>query len=180
MLVEGVLSNLKESMMQFSKPRKLVNTTNPGGRFMSSSMFSAREVLIPGSAYDRSGAQPQSSLNGGAFFGRDSFMRATHDPMSFIPQDRSAYNAAMHLPVPIGMFMPPVAAFQQPAFPPGSKYLSSTMLSPLSLETVILYYSSILQAPRSRLAEELVTRVDVTTDARTTVQHATVTSRQAR
>lgn len=47
-LVEGALSNLKESMMQFSKPRKLVNTANPGGRFMSATMFSAREVLIPG------------------------------------------------------------------------------------------------------------------------------------
>ena len=95
-LVEGALNNLKESMMQFSKPRKLVNASNPvstrtgnvvgfarslfleqsvvmsrfrfrcdtngftmlpplqGGRFMSTAMFDAREVLIPGSAYDRS------------------------------------------------------------------------------------------------------------------------------
>lgn len=109
--------------MQFSKPRKLINTANPGGRFMSSSMFNAREVLIPGSAYDRSGAQPQSSLNGGTFFGRDPFMQATHDQMGFIPQDRNAYNATMHLPVPIGMFIPPVPAYQQPAFQPGSMYL---------------------------------------------------------
>ena len=29
-LVEGPLSNLKESMMQFSKPKKLVNAMNPG------------------------------------------------------------------------------------------------------------------------------------------------------
>lgn len=28
-LVEGPLNNLKESMIQFSKPRKLVNTSNP-------------------------------------------------------------------------------------------------------------------------------------------------------
>lgn len=28
-LVEGPLNNLKESMIQFSKPRKLVNTINP-------------------------------------------------------------------------------------------------------------------------------------------------------
>lgn len=28
-LVEGPLSNLKESMIQFSKPRKLVNAANP-------------------------------------------------------------------------------------------------------------------------------------------------------
>ena len=52
-LVEGPLNNLKESMIQFSKPRKLVNAANPGGRFMSTAMFDAREVLIPGSAYDR-------------------------------------------------------------------------------------------------------------------------------
>ena len=64
-LVEGPLTNLKESMMQFSKPRKLVITANPGGRFMSSTMFSAREVLIPGSAYDRSGAAPPANMNGG-------------------------------------------------------------------------------------------------------------------
>lgn len=30
-LVEGPLNNLRESLMQFSKPRKLVNTINPVG-----------------------------------------------------------------------------------------------------------------------------------------------------
>ena len=53
-LVEGPLNNLKESMIQLSKPHKLINVTNPGDRFMINSMFDAREVLIPGSAYDRS------------------------------------------------------------------------------------------------------------------------------
>ena len=91
-LVEGPLNNLKESMIQFSKPRKLINAANPvsdlteiglmiipkmtitilfllvslekrndtflfyylkGGRFMSNTMFDAREALIPGGAYDR-------------------------------------------------------------------------------------------------------------------------------
>jgi regulator of nonsense transcripts 1 len=28
-LVEGPLNNLKESMIQFSKPKKLINPTNP-------------------------------------------------------------------------------------------------------------------------------------------------------
>ena len=28
-MVEGPLNNLKESLIQFSKPRKLVNATNP-------------------------------------------------------------------------------------------------------------------------------------------------------
>jgi len=53
LLMEGPLSNLKESAIQFTKPRKLVNASNPGGRFMSTAMFDAREVLIPGGAYDR-------------------------------------------------------------------------------------------------------------------------------
>ncbi|MGH0155667.1 UNVERIFIED_CONTAM: hypothetical protein FKN15_029450 [Acipenser sinensis] len=53
-LVEGPLNNLRESLMQFSKPRKLVNTINPGARFMSTAMYDAREALIPGSVYDRS------------------------------------------------------------------------------------------------------------------------------
>ena len=60
----------------------------------------------------------------GAFYGRDPFMRATHDQMGFIPQDRGAYHtAAMNLPVPIGMFMPPppVPAFQQPPIQPSGK-----------------------------------------------------------
>ena len=33
-LVEGPLSNLKESLMQFSKPRQLTNSLNPGSHFM--------------------------------------------------------------------------------------------------------------------------------------------------
>lgn len=32
-LVEGPLNNLRESLMQFSKPRKLVNTVNPVGQW---------------------------------------------------------------------------------------------------------------------------------------------------
>ena len=34
-LVEGPLTNLKESLIQFSKPRKLVNSLNPGSHFMN-------------------------------------------------------------------------------------------------------------------------------------------------
>lgn len=57
-LVEGPLNNLKESMIQFSKPKKLINTLNPGGNFMSNTMVSAREAIIPGSVYDRSKMNP--------------------------------------------------------------------------------------------------------------------------
>ena len=54
-LVEGPLNNLKESAIQFSKAKKLINIINPGGHFMSTNMYDAREVMIPGSIYDRSG-----------------------------------------------------------------------------------------------------------------------------
>jgi regulator of nonsense transcripts 1 len=54
-LVEGPLNNLKESLIQFSKPKKLVNTANPGTHFMSTSVYDAREALVPGSVYDRTG-----------------------------------------------------------------------------------------------------------------------------
>ena len=47
------MSNLKESLMQFSKPRKLVNAMNPGSHFMNTAMFDAREAMAPGGVYDR-------------------------------------------------------------------------------------------------------------------------------
>ena len=54
-LVEGPLTNLKESMMQFSKPKRLVNSANPGSHFMNTAMYDAREAIVPGSSYDRTG-----------------------------------------------------------------------------------------------------------------------------
>jgi len=60
--MEGPLANLRESAIQFTKPRKLVNATNPGGRFMSTAMFDAREVLVPGGAYDRRGGNSASNV----------------------------------------------------------------------------------------------------------------------
>jgi len=53
-LVEGPLNNLKESLIQLSKPKQLVNAANPGSHFMTTHMYDAREALIPGSVYDRS------------------------------------------------------------------------------------------------------------------------------
>lgn len=38
-LVEGPLNNLKESMIQFSKPRKLVNTSNPVSASLHSNLL---------------------------------------------------------------------------------------------------------------------------------------------
>jgi len=54
-LVEGPLSNLKESVIQFPKPKTLMNPSNPGSHFMSTTVYDAREAIIPGSIYDRSG-----------------------------------------------------------------------------------------------------------------------------
>ena len=47
-LVEGPLNDLRESAIQFVKPRPLKNATNPGGRWNSNVMWDAREALIPG------------------------------------------------------------------------------------------------------------------------------------
>lgn len=104
-LVEGPLTNLKESMIQFAKPKKLINSENPGSHFMTTSMFDAREALVPGSVYDRTNV----AINGGQYnYPRgavplDMFSR-THDPISYISPER-AQAAMSNLPVPVGMFM---------------------------------------------------------------------------
>lgn len=75
-LVEGSLNNLKESLIHFQKPKKLVNSMNIGAHFMSTMIADAKEVLVPGSIYDRSGSygrqmpvNTSQSLNGGHFGG---------------------------------------------------------------------------------------------------------------
>ncbi|KZC14447.1 Regulator of nonsense transcripts 1 like protein [Dufourea novaeangliae] len=106
-LVEGPLNNLKESMIQFAKPKKLVNAANPGSHFMSTSMYDAREALIPGSVYDRSGTQVNGTQNHNPYYQRnvplDIFSR-THDTISYISPER-AQAAMNNVPVPVGMFM---------------------------------------------------------------------------
>ena len=70
---------------------------------MSTAMFDAREVLIPGSAYDRSSNGPTNGLK----FDPNSFVR--HDHMGYISHERNM-QAGLNLPVPVGVFMPnPVA-----------------------------------------------------------------------
>lgn len=64
-LVEGTLNNLKESMIQFQKPKKLINKFNPSSHFMSNHVYDAKEVMIPGSIYDRSGAFNNHNRPGG-------------------------------------------------------------------------------------------------------------------
>ena len=100
-LVEGPLNNLKESMIQFSKPKKLVNNLNPGARFMSSTMFSAREAIIPGSIYDRS----KSGLPGPyTYQATPDFLRG-HDPLAYIDPRSRALNG-INVPIPVPMLMP--------------------------------------------------------------------------
>ncbi|XP_061400067.1 regulator of nonsense transcripts 1 homolog [Musca vetustissima] len=68
-LVEGSLNNLRESMIQFQKPKKLVNTLNMGAHFMSTMMADAREAIIPGSFYDRSGQFGYTGTTGSQNYG---------------------------------------------------------------------------------------------------------------
>lgn len=95
-LVEGPLNNLRESLMQFSKPRKLVNTINPGGRFMSTAMYDAREALIPGSVYDRSSNGRSSNM----YF-------QTHDQIGMIGTGANPMSS-MNIPIPFNLVMPPI------------------------------------------------------------------------
>ncbi|XP_023013225.1 regulator of nonsense transcripts 1 homolog [Leptinotarsa decemlineata] len=103
-LCEGPLTNLKESLIQFAKPKKLINAENPGSHFMTTSMFDAREAMVPGSVYDRTNQPMNGQFNYPTTRGMplDMFSR-THDPISYISPERA--QAGMNLPVPVGMFM---------------------------------------------------------------------------
>ncbi|KAG4065353.1 hypothetical protein HA402_012298 [Bradysia odoriphaga] len=118
-LVEGSLNNLKESMIQFIKPKKIVNTLNPGTHFMSNAMYDAKEAMAVGSFYDKSGSMGYNPHGGHGNahmhhqppmqmpFNRnpqlDMFAR-THDSISYISPER-AQATMNNMPVPVGMFM---------------------------------------------------------------------------
>ena len=44
-LVEGPLTNLKPSLIQFPKPKPLLNRNNPGAHFMQLNMFDHNDVM---------------------------------------------------------------------------------------------------------------------------------------
>jgi regulator of nonsense transcripts 1 len=111
LLLEGPITNLKQSLIQFPKPRKLINAVNPGSHFMKSAMYDAREVLgtrpssatnpRPASNYRNSDAQfrdhhPNLGVQDYAF---------QHDPMTAIPTDPSVIQNLKNVPIPVGMFM---------------------------------------------------------------------------
>lgn len=110
-LVEGSLNNLKESLIQFQKPKKIVNTLNPGTHFMSNVMYDAKEAMMPGSLYDKSGAlgyahPPQPPVNQMGYQARniplEMFHRAHRDSISYISPEHAQ---AANMPVPVGIFM---------------------------------------------------------------------------
>lgn len=104
-LVEGSLNNLKESMIQFAKPKKIVNTFNPGQHFMSNAMYDAKEVLGGGGPhhqfYGGPAMQPQHQHNQGWNGNPGVDMFRAHDPISYISQDHRSGQGM----VPVGMFM---------------------------------------------------------------------------
>lgn len=89
-LVEGPLNNLKESMIQFSKPKRMP-VLNPGAsKFMQHAMYSAKDVLVPGSVYDRNRTSAQlNMLNNTSpllphYTPPASEFYRPHDPLSYI------------------------------------------------------------------------------------------------
>ena len=86
--MEGSLNNLKESMIQFTKPKKIVNTLNPGSHFMSNVTYDAKEAMN----------YHHPSM------GHLGWNSAPHDSISYISPDR-AQAAMNNMPVPVGMFM---------------------------------------------------------------------------
>lgn len=78
---------------------------------MSNTMFDAREVLIPGSVYDRLNGKPGGPKGFTPNFStgmniREPLVRP-HDQLSYIASERTFANA-LNLPVPVSMFMPQI------------------------------------------------------------------------
>lgn len=98
-------------MIQFTKPKKIVNTLNPGSHFMNNTMYDAKDTgyferghgsAFSGSSFGNPGPIG-SMMNGPRNQPLDMFSR-THDPISYISPDR--VQAAMNnMPIPVGMFM---------------------------------------------------------------------------
>ena len=113
LLLEGPLNNMKQSLIQFPKPKKIVNIANPGGHFMKSATFDARELLcggrLPGGNLPKRHAeyQNQSSISPITSKSGVSFQ---HDPMMAInTEDMTKLHPLSHgsknVPIPVGMFM---------------------------------------------------------------------------
>ncbi|KAN0066277.1 ATP-dependent RNA helicase [Thecaphora frezii] len=84
-LVEGVLSNLQPSMIQFPRPRRPLQKP---GDLMARHRLDLNDPVGPGSAAGPAGAGGAASRASGPAVGPNNaaFFR-THDPMSYIPSD---------------------------------------------------------------------------------------------
>ncbi|CAG0889384.1 unnamed protein product [Cyprideis torosa] len=130
LLVEGPLNNLKESLIVFAKPRKIMNTINPGQHFMNTAMFDAREAIVPGSIYDRSSSHGVRHVAYGSnadLLPRQLGGLAAHPgapgDLGFLSAggpDRGGPLAGF--PVPLGMFLP--LTTPPPPLPPPSRYFN--------------------------------------------------------
>ena len=122
LLVEGPISNMKLSLIQFSKPKKLVNSVNPGGHFMKTSTYSAKEALttLHPSSSSTSSASAWTGRGGGGGYnadaamqqhnnienGNNGLMRQRRDFMTDMPlADMRKHTGNVNLPIPVGMFM---------------------------------------------------------------------------
>ena len=85
-LVEGPLTNMKESLMQFSKPKTLMNSLNPGSHFMKTAMYDARDAMTSMSSSTSTQRPPDSRSTPGEFDRRltGSFGRKTHKKLDQI------------------------------------------------------------------------------------------------
>jgi len=101
-LVEGALTNLKPSLIQFPKPKPLINRVNPGAHFMSTQTVDAREVMgnfsnpPPAPRSHNPWPKNQQQRNGDYF---------AHDPMTAIGFEDRHQSSLSGLPIPVGMFL---------------------------------------------------------------------------
>ncbi len=86
LLVEGPLTNLKPTIIQLPKPKRLINEQNPGSHFMKTASYNAKEVFAS--------QQPHPHP-----------LRVKRDQMSAIHMTPAAANTFSGMPVPMGMFM---------------------------------------------------------------------------
>lgn len=125
-LVEGPLNNLKESLVQFNKPRKLLNPLNMSSHFsMNNNPMSIGETVQGSGSLNRMGPannfMSQPILDGGDVhpqFMAQPFYRG-HDQMSYIPSKKAHVSmaAVSSMAMPVGMFFPVPSNIYQQANP---------------------------------------------------------------
>jgi len=101
-LVEGALTNLKPSLIQFPKPKPLINRNNPGAHFMQFHTVDAKEFLgnysnpPPMQRSHNPWPKNQHQRNGDFY---------AHDPMTSIGFEDRHQSSLSGLPIPVGMFL---------------------------------------------------------------------------